>query len=27
LAKPFNPEELGELISKNLFPVHYAVKW
>jgi len=27
LAKPFNPEELGELIKKNLFPIHYAVKW
>jgi DNA-binding response OmpR family regulator len=27
LAKPFNPEELAELIKKNLFPVHYAVKW
>lgn len=27
LAKPFNPEELDELLKKNLFPVHYAVKW
>ncbi|MEI6575310.1 MAG: response regulator [Bacteroidota bacterium] len=27
LAKPFNPEELGELIKKNLFPIHYALKW
>jgi CheY-like chemotaxis protein len=27
LTKPFNPEELEELIKKNLFPVHYAVKW
>ena len=27
LAKPFNPEELGELIMKNLYPVHYALKW
>lgn len=27
LAKPFNPEELDELIRKNLFPLHYAVKW
>ena len=27
LAKPFNPEELAELINKNLFPVHYAMKW
>jgi CheY-like chemotaxis protein len=27
LSKPFNPEELDEIIKKNLFPVHYAVKW
>jgi len=27
LAKPFNPEELDELIKKNLYPIHYAVKW
>lgn len=27
LTKPFNPEELEELIRKNLFPVHFAVKW
>lgn len=27
LAKPFNPEELAELIGKNLNPVHYAIKW
>ena len=27
LSKPFNPEELDELIKKNLFPIHYAVKW
>lgn len=27
LAKPFNPEELAELITKNLFPVHYSLKW
>lgn len=27
LVKPFNPEELGELIRKNLFPIHYAIKW
>jgi DNA-binding response OmpR family regulator len=27
LVKPFNPEELEELIKKNLFPIHYAVKW
>jgi DNA-binding response OmpR family regulator len=27
LAKPFNPEELVELIKKNLNPIHYALKW
>jgi DNA-binding response OmpR family regulator len=27
LAKPFNPEELEELINKNLFPIHFAGKW
>ena len=27
LAKPFNPEELEELIKKNLFPIHFAGKW
>ncbi len=27
LVKPFNPEELSELIKKNLEPIHYAVKW
>lgn len=27
LTKPFNPEELEELIKKNLFPIHFAVKW
>jgi CheY-like chemotaxis protein len=27
LVKPFNPEELGELIRKNLYPIHYAIKW
>jgi DNA-binding response OmpR family regulator len=27
LAKPFNPDELSELIRKNLNPIHYAVKW
>ena len=27
LIKPFNPEELNELVKKNLFPIHYAVKW
>ena len=27
LTKPFNPEELEELIKKNLFPIHYKIKW
>lgn len=27
LVKPFNPEELAELIRKNLHPIHYAIKW
>jgi DNA-binding response OmpR family regulator len=27
LAKPFNPEELSELIEKNLHPIHYAIEW
>lgn len=27
LAKPFNPEELDELIKKNLLPIHYSGKW
>jgi DNA-binding response OmpR family regulator len=27
LVKPFNPEELYELIRKNLQPLHYAIKW
>ena len=27
LAKPFNPEELEELIKKNLNPIQYAIKW
>ena len=26
-AKPFNPAELSELVKKNLFPIHYAIKW
>ena len=26
-AKPFNPAELSELVTKNLFPIHYAIKW
>lgn len=27
LTKPFNPEELDELVNKNLFPIHYALEW
>ena len=27
LAKPFNPEELAELIKKNLYPIHYSISW
>ncbi len=27
LVKPFNPEELHELIKKNLYPIHYASVW
>jgi len=26
LTKPFNPEELEELIKKNLFPIHYKMR-
>lgn len=27
LTKPFNPEELDELVKKNLNPIHYALEW
>ena len=27
LTKPFNPEELEEVVKKNLFPIHYAMSW
>ena len=27
LTKPFNPEELEELVKKNLFPIHYSATW
>jgi DNA-binding response OmpR family regulator len=27
LTKPFNPEELEELVKKNLYPIHYSIKW
>ena len=27
LTKPFNPEELEEVVKKNIFPIHYALAW
>jgi DNA-binding response OmpR family regulator len=27
LTKPFNPEELDELVKKNLYPIHFAIEW
>lgn len=27
LTKPFNPEELEEVVKKNLFPIHFAQTW
>jgi CheY-like chemotaxis protein len=27
LTKPFNPQELEELVKKNLFPIHFALTW
>ena len=27
LTKPFNPEELEELVKKNIYPIHYALEW
>lgn len=27
LIKPFNPEELNELVKKNLHPIHFASVW
>ena len=27
LTKPFNPEELEELVKKNLFPIHFSIEW
>jgi DNA-binding response OmpR family regulator len=27
LIKPFNPEELEEVVKKNLYPIHYAIQW
>ena len=27
LTKPFNPEELKEVVKKNLFPIHFSNEW
>ncbi len=27
LTKPFNPEELDEIVKKNLYPIHYRNVW
>ena len=27
LTKPFNPEELEEIVKKNLYPIHYSNAW
>jgi DNA-binding response OmpR family regulator len=27
LTKPFNPEELDELVKKNIYPIHYSLEW
>ena len=27
LTKPFNPDELEELVKKNISPIHYAIEW
>jgi len=27
LTKPFNPEELEEIVKKNLFPIHFSIAW
>ena len=27
LTKPFNPEELEEVVKKNLYPIHYSPTW
>ncbi len=27
LQKPFNPDELHEIVKKNLNPIHYNIKW
>ena len=27
ITKPFNPEELKEVVKKNLYPIHYSAAW
>jgi len=27
LTKPFNPEELKEVVKKNLYPIHFSASW
>ena len=27
LSKPFNPEELKEVVKKNLYPIHFTTAW
>lgn len=27
LVKPFNIQELEQVILKNIFPIHYAIEW
>jgi DNA-binding response OmpR family regulator len=27
ITKPFNPEELEEVVKKNLSPIHFALGW
>lgn len=27
LTKPFNPEELEEIVKKNLYPIHLSIAW
>ncbi|MBS1510970.1 MAG: response regulator [Bacteroidetes bacterium] len=27
LTKPFNPQELEEVVKKNLYPIHFALAW
>lgn len=27
LTKPFNPEELEEVVKKNIYPIHFSHSW